>query len=238
MQLSKRLGQDDKPLRRFAPYSSVQLREKETDDGEPRLGFVGHAAVFNQRTYIGIPPWGWFEQIEKGAFEPVLKDDVRMLKNHNPDYLLARTTSGTLRLSEDDVGLVSDADMAPVTYARDLSILIERGDLSQMSFAFWPAAWDEDTIEVKDEETGEKLSADLVTITKMERLYDVSPVTYPAYEGTDANVRAKFGTPIRSAMDESRIARAILKRRELEEMELRAIELRPQPYLLGVSDKR
>lgn len=213
-------------LRRRVVDARARLRE-DAETGEPGLGFLGHAAVFEQRTYIGIPPWGFFEQIARGAFEPVLGDDVRMLLNHNSNFLLARTTNGTLRLSEDDDGLLSDADMAPVSYARDLAILVQRKDLTQMSFAFWPAEEDYDEIEVKDAETGTVLRAPLVTILKMERLYDVSPVTFPAYEGTDANL--KYGRAIRSAADEGVIARAMLEKRELEESELRAMELRPAP---------
>lgn len=218
---------DSVHLRRRVVDARARLRGDSADSEGPGLGFIGHAAVFNQRTYIGAPPWGFFEEIAPRAFEPVLSDDVRMLKNHDSNYLLARTVNGTLRLSEDDEGLLSDADMAPVTYARDLAVLIDRGDLTQMSFAFWPAEEDYDEIEVKDQETGTVLRAPLVTITKMERLYDVSPVTFPAYEGTDATL--KYGRAVRSAADESAIARAMLVKRELDESELRAMELRPAP---------
>lgn len=217
-------------------YEGTQLRRRVVDlraalregEGEDGLGFVGHAAVFNQRTYIGLPPWGFFEEIAPRAFEPVLEDDVRMLKNHDANYLLARTTNGTLRLAEDKTGLATDADMAPVTYARDLAVLIKRGDLSQMSFAFWPDDEDVTEIEVKDEDTGVTLKAPLVTITKMRNLYDVSPVTFPAYAGTDAGLR--YGFPVRGQRDEGRIVRAMLEQRhELDELELRAMELRPAP---------
>lgn len=213
-------------LRRFVPSTF----DKRAADEATGLRFTGHAAVFNQRTYIGLPPWGFFEEIAPGAFSDVLTDDVRMLFNHDKNFVLARTTNGTLRLSEDEVGLVDDADMAPVSYARDLATLIAREDVNQQSFAFWPKEERYEVIEIEDQETGTKIKADLVVVTKMERLFDVSPVTYPAYSGTDAGLRWQV---MRDGRDELSIARALMvERRELGAAELREMELRPVPAAL------
>jgi len=139
----------------------------------------GHAAVFGQPTEIG----GWFrEQIQRGAFRSTIqKDDIRALFNHNPDYVLGRNTAGTLALAEDDEGLKTTIDPPDTQFARDLAVSIERGDISQMSFAF----------EVLEEEwkKGEGKELDLRTIKKV-KLFDVSPVTFPAYEGTDIGMRS------------------------------------------------
>lgn len=148
-------------------------------DGEP-IGFKGHAAMFGKRTWIGPKRWGFFEQVGKGAFTKTLDEgDVRFLINHDPNLLLARNKAGTLRLDEDDKGLAVDADMAPVSYAADAAVLMDRGDLSQMSFAF----------EVV-KETWEELDDgnELRTLDEV-KLWDVSVVTYPAYEDTDAGLR-------------------------------------------------
>jgi HK97 family phage prohead protease len=143
--------------------------------------FRGHASVFNSRTWIGARDWGFWEQIAPSAFNKTIAEaDVRFLVNHDPNLLLARNKSGTLRLSVDDVGLVADADMAPVSYADDVAVLLSRGDLSQMSFAFEPIAW------VHEAASDGK---DMFTITEA-RLWDVSVVTYPAYEDTDAGLRS------------------------------------------------
>lgn len=166
-----------------------EFRAEEEGGGEDEsasLGFNGHAAVFDSRTYIGRAPYGFYEQVDRAAFDDVLEDDVRFLVNHDPNLLLARTTAGTLRLSTDKVGLVTEADMAPVSYARDLGVLLDRGDVSQMSFAFEVG---EDRWEDVEDDDGNPVG-ELRTITRFKRLYDVSVVTYPAYADTDASLRA------------------------------------------------
>lgn len=149
-------------------------------DGPESRKLVGHAAVFGEPTDIG----GWFrEQIAPGAFaDSITTDDIRALFNHNPDFVLGRNTAGTLRLAEDADGLAVEIDPPDTQMARDLAVSIARGDISQMSFAF----------EVLAEEwvMGEGKELDLRTIKKV-RLYDVSPVTFPAYEGTDIALRSR-----------------------------------------------
>ena len=155
---------------------SVEFRKK--DDNTFR--FSGHAAVFDAMSEnLG----GFREVIKRGAFKDVLTDDVRLLINHDSNLLLARTTSGTLELSEKPEGLYVEADIdVRQSYAADLKISMERGDMSQMSFAFGSGVeddWEEDT------------EGRLVrTIKRFKSLFDVSPVTYPAYPQTDAGFRA------------------------------------------------
>lgn len=151
------------------------------------LGFRGRAALYNKRTWIGPPRSGFYEEIVPGAFaRNVETDDVRFLVDHDPSKVLARTASGTLRLTEDKKGLVVDADMADVTYARDLATLLERGDLGEMSFAF--TVDDNDPAQV--DWTRTKEGAEVRRILAFEQLYDVSCVAYPAYDGTEAALRA------------------------------------------------
>lgn len=159
------------------------IQRAASDDGP--IGFRGHAAVFGRRTWIGGKRWGWWEEVDSGAFSKTIKEaDVRFLINHDPNLLLARNKARTLRLSEDKVGLDCDADMAPTTYGRDLAISLERGDISQMSFAFDVIGY-----RVGEAEDGKEL----ITLTEL-RLWDVSVVTYPAYAETDASLRsAAFG---------------------------------------------
>ena len=166
----------------------VELRKDATG---ATIGFAGHAAVFDQRTSIGNPlSWGFYEQIAPGAFTKTIQEaDVRFLIDHDPSLLLARTKSGTLRLSEDKAGLVADADLAPTTYGRDLAILLERGDVSQMSFGFQvPKGKDDWTIEQVETDDG-TVDVEVRTIREA-KLFDVSVVTFPAYEGTDAKLRS------------------------------------------------
>lgn len=142
------------------------------------LQIVGHAAVFNTITDIG----GWFrEQIAPGAFADSIKtDDIRALFNHDSNHVLGRNKAGTLRLSEDEKGLYFEVDLADTQFNRDLYTSIQRGDISQCSFGFMPTVTE--WLSVPDE-------TDLRTIKKCQ-LFDVSPVTFPAYPTTDASVRS------------------------------------------------
>lgn len=175
-------------LRRVALLDRSAITRTEGDDGP--IGFRGHAALFNKRTWIGSKRWGFWESMEPTAFTKTISEaDVRMLFNHDPNLLLARNTAGTLRLSEDTIGLAVDADMAPTTYGRDLAISLDRGDCTQMSFAFEMVTY---TWTVADD------GADWLRHQEV-KLWDVSPVTYPAYVETDAALRMDFLAAARSA---------------------------------------
>lgn len=154
-----------------------ELRVESREDGSRRI--IGHGAVFNK---LSENLGGFREKIAPGAFDDVLEDDVRALINHDSNHILGRTTSGTLKLSVDETGLRYEIDPPDRSDARDLIVSMERGDVTQSSFAF---RVDEDEWE-EDDETG----AVIRTITKFARLYDVSPVTYPAYPDADVGLRS------------------------------------------------
>lgn len=143
---------------------------------EPQM-IVGHAAVFDTETDIG----GYFlERVAPGAFKRAIKeDDVRSLFNHDANFVLGRTAAGTLTLREDDTGLWTETVLPDTQFARDLKVSIARGDISQMSFAF----------RVKAEKWEERGDVWVRTIEDVE-LFDVSPVTFPAYPTTDVGVRS------------------------------------------------
>lgn len=144
----------------------------------PRL--EGHAAIFNA---LSEDLGGFREQIAPGAFaEAIEKDDVRALFNHDSNYVLGRTASGTLRLAEDVRGLAITIDLPDTQTIRDLvAAPIERGDVSQMSFGFSVRPGGQDW--AKDD------AGVVVRTLKKVRLFDVSPVTFPAYRQTDVAVR-------------------------------------------------
>jgi HK97 family phage prohead protease len=135
----------------------------------------GYAAVFGMSSEdLG----GFREVIAPGAFDDILGDDVRALVNHDPSMILARTKSGTLRLFIDERGLGYEFDTPNTTYGNDLLESVSRGDVTQSSFGFTVKehSWN------KEERTR--------TILKVGRLFDVSPVTYPAYPDTDVAMRS------------------------------------------------
>lgn len=159
-------------------WFAVNELRAERADGEP-VRLKGHAAVFN---VLSQDLGGFREMIVPGAFMPSAReDDVRALFNHNPDHVLGRTLPKTLRLAEDDQGLAIEIDLPETQLARDLAISIERGDVSQMSFAFRVKPGGQ---EWADTDQG------FVRTLKAVRLYDVSPVTYPAYQQTDVALRS------------------------------------------------
>lgn len=165
-------------LIRSARLDGTAVTRDVSDDGS--IGFKGESIVFNTPTWIGSQRWGFWEEIAPEAVTKTLRDaDIRLLQNHDPNLLLARTSAGSLRSTATATGVAVDADMKPTTYARDLAILLDGGEVREMSFAFEPLAWD------FEERDGE----DFYRITEM-RIFDEAPVTYPAYQTTSAGLRS------------------------------------------------
>lgn len=141
---------------------------------------VGHFSVYNTWTNIG----NWFlERVAPGAFDKTIKEaDVRHLLNHNPDIVLGRTKSGTLRLGSDEQGGTYEVDLnmedpdAISTRAK-----VARGDIDQSSFAFR-------VLKEEWEEAADDSQLPKRTIVEAE-LFDTSTVTYPAYEDSDSGLR-------------------------------------------------
>lgn len=161
-------GEDE---RRIA-YTTLDLRQAQ--DGTT---LYGYAAVFDSPS----EPMPFVEYVKRGAFQKTIKDgaDVRLLIDHE-GVPLARTKSGTLRLSEDERGLAVEADLDPMNpdAARIISAM-KRGDLSQMSFAFRT---------IKDSWSDDRAVRELREV----QLFDVSVVTFPAYEETVAEIRGRL----------------------------------------------
>lgn len=149
------------------------------EDGPPQI--TGYAAIFDaQSEDLG----GFREVIRRGAFAKTIQEaDIRALWNHAPEYPLGRNRAGTLDLEEDDRGLAFTLIPPDTQYARDLLVSMRRGDVNQMSFGFEA---------IQDEWTEPPAGGGLPIRTLVEvRLYDVSPVTFPAYPQTSAEVRAR-----------------------------------------------
>jgi HK97 family phage prohead protease len=154
---------------RSIAYSNLEVRSE--GDGTT---LVGYAAMWDTASQ----DLGFTEYVTRGAFTKTLKDgaDVRLLFDHD-GAPLARTKSGTLRLSEDSRGLKVEADLDPANpLAQQIMSGLRRGDLNQMSFAFRT---------IKDNWNTDRSVRELREV----QLYDVSVVTYPAYEETIAELR-------------------------------------------------
>lgn len=156
---------------------ACKLAAETRADGAPVLR--GYAALYHTETVIG----DFFrEQIAPGAFDDAIPhDDVRALFNHDPNIVLGRTTSGTLALGSDARGLTYEVVLNPAD-SEHMRVwqMVQRGDVSQSSFGF-------QVIGQHWEEAARGLLP-LRTITKAS-LFDVSPVTYPAYAETTVTAR-------------------------------------------------
>ncbi len=150
--------------------TDVEYRFKEEEGNT----LEGYAARFN----VWSEDLGFFkEKIQPGAFKKTIKEnDIRALFNHDPSLILGRTKNNTLELFEDDKGLGFSLNLPETTYAADLKESIKRKDVTQNSFGFQTIAdeWSQD---------GKKR-----TLTEA-KLFDISPVTFPAYKQTSVKLR-------------------------------------------------
>lgn len=157
----------------------IELRV-EMQDGNPKI--EGVAAVYNNWS----EDLGYFrEMIEPGFFDDVLKGDTRALWNHNADMVLGRTKAGTLKLEDTERGLGISIDPPDTQAGRDAMVSIKRRDVTQMSFAFQIKPGGDEWIREKDGKIKRVLKRGGAA-----RLFDVSPVTYPAYPKTSVYVRS------------------------------------------------
>lgn len=173
-----------------------ELRAVPAEDGssQPPM-IIGYGAVFNTRSeVIG----GFFvEEIAPGAFDDVIGQDVRALFNHDPNYLLGRVKSGTLRLAVDARGLRYEIDPPDTQTVRDLVLTpLARNDMTGSSF----------TMRVAEDEWREEGDLIVRTIRRISELRDVGPVAFPAYP--DAAAAQRSLDEWKQARDEGSSARA------------------------------
>lgn len=167
--------------RRTITLKELRVVDSVSEPGvEPAI--EGYASVFDSwsEELGGNSPFR--EKVVKGAFEETIQiDDIRALFNHDPNYVLGRNKAGTLTLEEDEKGLKVRIVPPDTTWAKDLLVSIKRGDITQMSFGFTVILdrWSyEDNIDVRE-------------LLKV-KLFDVSPVTFPAYAQTECGIRSMF----------------------------------------------
>lgn len=148
--------------------------ETRAADGKKTL--VGYAVVWNSETTIGE---SFREKFLPGAFTRAIRGDIWALFSHDIGRVIGRTKSGTLRLAEDDHGLRVEIDVPDTSDGRDLLELVNRGDISGMSFAFRATKqeWDD--------------TGDIPARTVIESdLYEVTATASPAYPDTTLGVRS------------------------------------------------
>lgn len=152
----------------------IRIAEMRALDSDEMI-IEGYAAVFNQETDLG-----WCKEvIDIKAFDECDMKDCCLNYNHGQSKAIARTRNGSLELIVDSVGLKIRAKLIDTTEGIDIYKSVKAGLLDKMSFAFTvkEEKWDYDT--------------DTRTITNIDKLYDVSIVDIPAYEGTSVFARNK-----------------------------------------------
>lgn len=164
-------------------HREIELRAIENENNEMIL--EGYAVVYEQETLIGDEKWGWYETIARGALDNADMKDVPLKYNHGDSVpILARTRNHSLELSVDEQGLKIRAKLLDTQDSKDIYERVRAGLLDKMSFAFTIKSqeWTDDAIPKR-------------RITAIDKLYDVSIVDIPAYEGTsiDARSREKAG---------------------------------------------
>lgn len=201
--------------RRIVPYEKAEVRVRE--DGTRQI--VGHAAVFG---HLSEDLGGWREEIMPGAFRDALAaSDIRALFNHNPDFVLGRTKSGTLRVSEDERGLYTETDPPDTQMVRDLVLQpMARGDIDQMSFAFRLKG--KDSFEWIDD--GDEMVR-RIKPGGVAEVFDISPVTYAAYPDTTVAVRSLHAILEHDEELRQRHAEAVRRVKQLER-QMRLEEIR------------
>ena len=188
-----------------------ELRAVEGGDG---MTFTGYAAVFNSPS----EPLPFIERIAPGAFKRSLKarNDIKLLWNHDTGAVLGSTRAGTLKLEEDNYGLRVTATLPPTTLGNDVKVLVQRGDVSAMSFGFSVPAGGDSWNSEGTERT-----------LKSVRIFEVSVVAYPAYSQTagTANVRSFDAVATRAEVDADKLADAMLAIEDGKDLSLEQSEL-------------
>jgi HK97 family phage prohead protease len=163
----------------------------------------GHAALFDSLSQDlgGIFPFK--EKIRAGAFKDSIgRDDIRALFNHDSNYVLGRNKAGTLELKETSKGLKVRIHPPDTQWARDLTESIKRGDVSQMSFGF-----------ITERESWSVDNGEDIRTLEQVKLFDVSPVTFPAYLDTDVGVRSALDSYERHKHDKAEKSAEVEKRK-------------------------
>ena len=159
---------------------NIELRKDENESG--KMIIEGYAAVYDQKALIGDEDFGFYERIEKGAFDGANMKDVPLKYNHSDNVpILARTRNKSLELKTDDKGLFIRAELLDTQDNIDMYKRIQAGLIDKMSFAFTVKA---------DGQKWEKGKIPKRTIKKFDRIFDVSVVDVPAYDGTSIYARS------------------------------------------------
>jgi hypothetical protein len=185
----------------------TRLADVTLHEEDDKMILEGYALVFNNETLIGDEEYGFLEEIDSRALSETKMKDVPMKYNHMDSFLIiARTKNQSLSLAVDSIGLKVRAELLDTNTNQDIYKMVRSGLLDKMSFAFT----------VDEQVWNREGRIPKRTITKIERLYDVSVVDTPAYDATSIYARSL----------------------ESMELELKAMELVEQEQKSSIIKKR
>ena len=176
---------------RYMPLEGFELRAE--TEGEESYNVRGYASTFDEYELFEMDGKHYCERIEPTAFEGCDMSDVVFRKDHE-GTVFARTSNGALKLDVDAHGLLTDTDLSRTASARQMYEEIRAGMYTQMSFAF---VVDDDEI-VRDKENNKYVRV----IKRIRKLFDCSPVSFPANPGTDIYARSRFDGVIEEEREE------------------------------------
>jgi HK97 family phage prohead protease len=159
----------------------TRLADVTLHEEDDKMILEGYALVFNNETLIGDEEYGFLEEIDSRALSETKMKDVPMKYNHMDSFLIiARTKNQSLSLTVDNIGLKVRAELLDTNTNQDIYKMVRSGLLDKMSFAFT----------VDEQVWNREGRIPKRTITKIERLYDVSVVDTPAYDATSIYARS------------------------------------------------
>ena len=177
---------------RYMPLEAFELREKDEQEKDT-CNVRGYASTFEEYELFEMDGNHYCERIDPAAFDGCDMSDVVFRKDHQ-GTVFARTSNGALKIDVDKHGLLTDTDLSRTASAREMYEEIRTGMYTQMSFAF---VVDRDEIE-KDKDNHKFTRV----IRHIQKLYDVSPVSFPANPGTDIYARSRFDGVIEEEREE------------------------------------
>ena len=209
---------------------AAELRVDAGGYGKKTPTIKGYAAKFNTLSSPmpiiedGQQIGTFREQLLPGCFRSaIVTSDIRMLINHDPNLILGRNTSGTLRMVEDEIGLSFDNDPPETSYSKDIQMSMHRGDVDQCSFGFKVAAGGDEYR--KDPEVP---NGYIRSINSVEKMFDITIATFPQYNDTNCAVAVRsivgkmkaeekqVADAIKNKEEESRSQASYIKNKQLE----------------------
>ena len=191
-------------------YRNMELRVLDIEDADKKYMVEGYASTFDKYLLLTIDGEDYFERIEPTAFDNAdLTDVVFRVDHEGPVY--ARSSAGSVEIWHDEHGLGQRADLGRTQRARDLFADIEAGNYPQMSFAFVVA----DDGDYFDMATNSRV------ITRIDKVFDVSPVSFPANPNTSLSVSTR--DYFNGVIEMKRAERLEREKRETQKQKIRIL---------------